>query len=510
MLLFVQFAFAQPPNQVPVITNLSAQFLPTGQLKINYDANDPESDPMEIIVQISNDGGYSYLATSTLAPPSGDIGYPIPNGSSKQIVFQNASTLWGQAVKIRITALDRKPFDMALLVQEVDSSALKNRLTYLEGVRHRTTGTAHLAQTQDSLSNLFERLALGFKEQNFTYSGYTAKNLIGNKTGYAQTGQTVIVDAHYDTVSNSPGADDNGSGTVGMMEIAERLAKYPAKKGLRFIGFDLEETGLTGSQYYVSNLSSLDTIAGVFNFEMIGFYDTKTMSQTLPTGFNQLFPAAYTAVAQDSFRGNFITNVGNTASQSLVDRFRIAAQTYVPNLKVIDVVTPGTGSLTPDLLRSDHAPFWTSNRQALMITDGANFRNLNYHTTKDSLYKLNFRFMQQVTQTTLAAAADLAEVQHGSWAVVEVAPFVATHEAIKNTCILNVSKRAGAINLKFGDCSGQVIVEVFSTDGRRLNTAPVDVIANQNVTLSAPIEQSAVYFVRIREAQGKVIFAEKI
>jgi Zn-dependent M28 family amino/carboxypeptidase len=510
LFFFAQHATSQS-NQVPVITNLKAEIKSNLNLEISFDLSDAENDALEIIAQVSTDAGYSFFATNTLPAPSGDIGYPISAGTNKKIVFQNASGLIGNPISIRVTALDRQPIDMAFIVSQIDSNALKNRLGFVEGVRHRTAGAAHLLAVQDSIMDLFQQLNIGLKEQPVPFANYTGRNLIGNKQGFERLGQTVIVDAHYDSVSNSPGADDNGSGTVAVMEIAELLSKYPSKKGLRFIGFDLEETGLNGSSAYVNSLAASDTVIGVLNFEMIGFYTTQALTQTLPNGFNLLFPAAYNAVIQDSSRGNFITNVGNAASQGLVNRFRTAAQTYVPALRVIDVVTPGTGSITPDLLRSDHAPFWLSGREALMITDGANFRNTNYHTLNDSLYKLNFKFMQQVTQASVVVAAELAEVQHGSWLTTnQVDIEVGTTDTQDKSCQCSVHKTDGILSLSLHGCPNAAIGELISIDGKLLARKLLQSTHLQAQIIEAPITASGMYFLRIIDHQGQIVVALKI
>jgi hypothetical protein len=202
------------------------------------------------------------------------------------------------------------------------------------------------------------------------------------------------------------------------MEAVQILSRYPFKKSIRFIGFDLEESGLVGSARYVSQgIPAGDQIEGVFNYEMIGYYSDQPNTQTLPQGFPILFPAASAEVAANQYRGDFITNVGNTASQPLAMLFSNAAQQYVPDLKVLTLDVPGTGTIAPDLRRSDHAPFWDAGKQAIQLTDGANFRNMCYHTPSDTLDgKLNMRFLSNVVKATIAAMVQLGGIQHGDWA----------------------------------------------------------------------------------------------
>jgi hypothetical protein len=94
----------------------------------------------------------------------------------------------------------------------------------------------------------------------------------------ALKGETIVFSGHsdHDGVFDGkmyPGADDNGSGTVGVMELARAFASNPARprRSLLFIVFAAEERGLLGSYYYVSHpLRPLQTTRAVINFDMIG------------------------------------------------------------------------------------------------------------------------------------------------------------------------------------------------------------------------------------------------
>lgn len=102
-----------------------------------------------------------------------------------------------------------------------------------------------------------------------------------------ETGEYVILGAHYDHLgmgeqsSMAPdlagkaihhGADDNASGTAGLLELAAYFAGRPkARRGILFLAFSGEELGLIGSNYYVNNpLLPLDQAAAMINMDMIG------------------------------------------------------------------------------------------------------------------------------------------------------------------------------------------------------------------------------------------------
>ena len=94
--------------------------------------------------------------------------------------------------------------------------------------------------------------------------------------------ETIIFSAHYDHdgMRNGQifhGADDNGSGTVGVIELARAFAANPVKpkRSMVFIVFAAEERGLLGSYYYTAHpLRPLETTRAVINFDMIGRNET--------------------------------------------------------------------------------------------------------------------------------------------------------------------------------------------------------------------------------------------
>lgn len=400
-------------NALPVINNLNAQVdTATKKVIIRYDLDDADNDSIEINLRVStNNGGNFRVAGNTL---SGDIGYPVSKGTNKEITW-DYSKQSGQPAKyiLRLTADDRYLIDLSELVAQVDTQRMKADMAQIEGVRNYTQGAVKLAEIKDTIRKRFEQPGLSGSVQNFQYNNYQAQNIIGKKQGLLQDTALCIIDGHFDCVNNSPGADDNASAVIAVLEASRILRQYEFRKTINFIAFDLEEQGLIGSREYVNNgLLANERIEGVLNFEMIGYYSERNNSQLLPAGFNQLFPAAYSQVATDTFKGNFITNVGNVNSGSLVDLFELNAAAFVPGLKVVSVKAPGNSTVAPDLRRSDHASFWDKGYKALMLTDGANFRNKNYHTPLDVSDSLNFGFIQKVVQATIATAADLAGIMH--------------------------------------------------------------------------------------------------
>jgi Zn-dependent M28 family amino/carboxypeptidase len=98
-------------------------------------------------------------------------------------------------------------------------------------------------------------------------------NVIAETPG-GDPNRTVVIGAHLDSVPAGPGINDNGSGSAGILEVAEVFAaqdRTPRNK-LRFMWYGVEELGLVGSTKYVDDLTQdeKDDILAMLNFDMIG------------------------------------------------------------------------------------------------------------------------------------------------------------------------------------------------------------------------------------------------
>ncbi len=416
------------PPQIS-ITNL-VHDVANEEIVISYDLLDEEDDLCDVYISISDNDGVTH-GREPMA--TGDINNDIAPQVGLEITIPDGVFFGSNTKSIQLCAKDDSSYDIGEMVALVDSNSLRSQLEFFQGIRHRNTGAVHLEAIIDSIGNAFENAHLEWKNLPFSFGNYEAKNVIGLKRGWIDSNH-LLVGGHFDTVDDSPGADDNGSAIVGMLEALRVLNQFNFRKSIKFIGFDLEEEGLRGSIDYTGNhLHQDERLDGYFNFEMIGYFSNRVNSQTLPVGFEVLFPNQTAQITSDSFRGNFITVVGNDQnSLTLQHNFEKFGAQYVPELKIIGLTAPGTGALTPDLLRSDHASFWLSGQPAIMISDGANFRNPNYHSEHDVLDSLNFSFMSNVVKATIATIAEMAEPFHGSCDIAVIEKMTST-ESLSNS-----------------------------------------------------------------------------
>lgn len=467
--------FAQNLPPTVAITNLVVD-QGAQTVTITYTLLDPENDACTVRFAASNDGGTTFLLNTSAT--TGATGAGISPGTALSMVW-NYGSLDPAGLLVRVSAEDGNAPDIQTMVDALDGDRLMQRMTAVAVPRYHVTDIAGLNGIRDTLVQAFEAAGLQTTLQNVTFGSTSVPNVIGRLPGLVDEARTFLVVGHYDAVGGTVGADDNATAVAATLEIARILAPYHFKHSIRFVGFSFEEQGLIGSQAYVQNaIPAWEELSGVLNMEMIGFYSDEPDSQELPAGFELLFPAAVADITADGFRGNFLTVVGNTASQSLVDAFVTAGQQYVPELRMIPLAVPGNGQIAPDLRRSDHAPFWESGRQALMLTDGSNFRNANYHTPGDVPTTIDTLFYTRSAKATLATLATLAEPVNIGTDTYSLSDAVGLHDhATRMIC--NATARyeatAQAVRIQFDACNThRITATLFDARGARVAGRTVD------------------------------------
>ncbi len=207
-----------------------------------------------------------------------------------------------------------------------------------------------------------------------------------------------LVGAHYDTVSHTPGADDNASAVAVALELAHLIAQGVLKSvgPLAIAFFTLEEpptfgTPLMGSRVYASwARREGHAIRGALVLEMVGYYCREPGCQSYPPFIRQLLGLPKV--------GNFIGIIGDGKSRKLVENLETAFKRR-PELPVHSLVVPFRGYLLPATRLSDNASFWDKGYPAVMITDTAYYRNPNYHTSRDTPDTLDYSAMAQLVKS---------------------------------------------------------------------------------------------------------------
>ncbi len=264
------------------------------------------------------------------------------------------------------------------LVDGVQIASFRSFVEKLAGFRTRHS---HSDQFIEASKWAEEQLAdMGYSTELVPISvrGKASCNVIASRAGSAPDGrQHVLVTAHLDSINTrggpaaeAPGADDNASGSAGVLEIARVLKDHPNMADLRLILFGGEEQGLFGSQQYVAALSSEERarITAVVNMDMIGNQNTPELSVLLE---------------------------GAEISRAVVEDLHDAAANHTS----LDVQT----SFVPH--DSDHETFINNGIPAVLTIEGADASNTDIHTARDTVDKIDFELAVEILKMNVAFTA---------------------------------------------------------------------------------------------------------
>ena len=291
------------------------------------------------------------------------------------------------------------------LLAEVNQARLEALVRRLEGPRHPIAAPGALAAAESLVVDELAATGLTVERRPFTFRKDRFDNVVATLPGGEPELPSLLVGAHFDSTPSTPGADDNASGVAVMLEVARLASRLEPRCPVEFVGFNLEElqgyrgTFRVGSACYARQARKAGRrYTGALILEMVGYTDDRPRSQTVP-------PFVFKRVPRT---GTFLAAVGDGQSRSLLGRFEVAAQRYVPELQLITYGARLRGWLLPLTRLSDNASFWDRGYPALMITDTAFLRNPHYHRRSDTADTLDFGFMAATTRTVLAAVAELS------------------------------------------------------------------------------------------------------
>jgi hypothetical protein len=233
----------------------------------------------------------------------------------------------------------------------------------------------------------------------FRVSGRDYRNVLA-RFG-PEGGERIIIGAHYDAVSGTPGADDNASGVAGLLELAVLLGREPPPVRVDLAAYCLEEPPYFGSSQMGSAVHARSlkeagvAVRAMVSLEMLGAFSDAPGSQDYPMAVMRLrYPS----------EGNFIGVVGRPGDGGLVDTVADAMRASSP--LPVETLNAPRGVTGVDL--SDHASFWDMGYRAVMVTDTAFLRNPRYHTGGDTWDTLDYVRMAQVVQGVYGAVRTLA------------------------------------------------------------------------------------------------------
>ena len=203
--------------------------------------------------------------------------------------------------------------------------------------------------------------------------------------------RTIVIGAHYDSFSDAPGANDNGSGVAALLELARLLNDLPPRRTrLRLAFFVNEEppyfqTDDMGSWRYAQQLvERKEPVAAMISLETLGYFSDAPGTQQYPQPFGAVF----------GDKANFVAFVGMPDSRPLVQEVMASFRQHT-DFPSIGGVAP---AFIPGMNWSDHGSFAEYGFQAMMITDTAVFRYPHYHKPSDTPDKLDYARLARITK----------------------------------------------------------------------------------------------------------------
>jgi hypothetical protein len=229
------------------------------------------------------------------------------------------------------------------------------------------------------------------KERKIIY----ASNVLGVIEGTDKKDEYVFLTAHYDHLGKHDGkiyygADDDGSGTVGVIQMAAAFAKAAAegnrpRRTVVFMTVSGEEKGLWGSEYYSDHpIYPLDKTSVDLNTDMVGRTDTeRTSADTL----------------------NYVYVVGHDKISSEMPIINEAANAKYTNL-VLDYKFDDPNDKERIYYRSDHYNFARKGVPVLFFYDG--MLKADYHKPTDTVDKINFELCEKRVRMIFYTAWEIA------------------------------------------------------------------------------------------------------
>ncbi len=252
------------------------------------------------------------------------------------------------------------------------------------------------------IQNEFNSYGYVSEKQTFKIEGIPYSNVLASYG--PKDAPRLIIGAHYDVCGEQDGADDNASGIAGLLELARllQLQKPDLKYRIDFVAYTLEEppffrSEFMGSAVHAKSINDAKVeVLGMICLEMIGYFSDKPKSQEYPIGLLKLF---YPTV------GNYITVVGKIGQGKIL---RMVKSKMIEGSK-ISVKSINAPSIIPGIDFSDHQNYWKYDFDAVMITNTAFYRNMNYHQVTDTIETLDFDRMTEVVNGVYNAILGFGE-----------------------------------------------------------------------------------------------------
>jgi Zn-dependent M28 family amino/carboxypeptidase len=259
----------------------------------------------------------------------------------------------------------------------------------------------NLERTRQYIIDYFSRYGVPPREETYIAAKHRVSNIVAEIRGTESPDSIILVGAHYDTIEDTPGADDNASGIAGLLEMFRLLSGSRFKKTVRFVAFTLEEppffsTELMGSMVYAKNCRKRkDRIELMVCLEMMGFA-SRRCHQDYPINHNRREYPEY---------GSYISVISLPSSAERAYLWKNCYNAHARR-KIYEYIGPAS---IPGMDLSDHMSFIRNGYPGIMISDTGFYRNKHYHTSDDTYETINFNFLSETIVNSSKALKDLLD-----------------------------------------------------------------------------------------------------
>ena len=271
------------------------------------------------------------------------------------------------------TYIDKNITDLIKLANE---SILRYYLEKFVSFGPKDSGSENCKNAAEWIKQEFEHLGLYTYFDDWKYIRARDRNVISIKNGTDPTSDAVIlICAHYDTIGDSPGANDDGSGIAAMLTIANITRNYSFNHTIRFAAVSGEEIGTYGSHFDAKKAYKNDeNIYAVLNIDSIGYAET----------------------ADD---GKLLQIFARESSQWITDFAQEISDKYNLDLKLLKSAN----------YPADHEPYNDYGFHGIQFVQPNPEEAHWFHTPEDTIDKINFTYFVKVAKLSLATICEIAD-----------------------------------------------------------------------------------------------------
>ncbi|RLF51392.1 MAG: hypothetical protein DRN24_05050 [Thermoplasmata archaeon] len=290
-------------------------------------------------------------------------------------------------------AKESKNIDQKIMqiIQMINETVIRRFLENLVSIGPRMTGTYGCEKAAEYIYNEFKKMGLDTRYHYWEEFGnkwyprhFQGQNIEATLNGEDENSkETLIFNAHYDTVKVAPGANDDGSGVAAVLTAAYVLSQFEFKRTIKFVTFSGEEEGLLGSKAYTKEIyDNNEEVFVEFNADMIGYAETTTGGKTFKI-------------------------YGTEDTQWMIDDIEKINQNYNIGFENLPV-----NILNPNARHggSDYLNFIRYGYESIVFWQ-SEFNKNYFHTSEDTIEHVNFSYLVNTTRLIVGSLAYLADVE---------------------------------------------------------------------------------------------------